>query len=186
MSDTGKSAFSRPFKIEDLRDKAADVDVTADAGECAALAAETGIPAIHALSARFHIAPARQGRVDVSGRIRARLTQVCVVTLDEFETELEEDIAVTFAPEAEAGRAAERHAARPEEDGDASSEEPPDAIVDGRIDLGAIAVEFFVLGLDPYPRKPGVEFEVETARTPESRDESPFAALGRLKPPHKG
>jgi hypothetical protein len=37
-------------------------------------------------------------------------------------------------------------------------EEEPDPIVDGKIDLGALAAEFMILGLDPYPRKPGVDF----------------------------
>ena len=31
-------------------------------------------------------------------------------------------------------------------------------MIDGKIDLGALAAEFFALGLDPYPRKPGAEF----------------------------
>ena len=35
-------------------------------------------------------------------------------------------------------------------------EDEPDPIIDGKIDLGALAAEFFALGLDPYPRKPGV------------------------------
>ena len=35
-------------------------------------------------------------------------------------------------------------------------EDAPDPIVDGKIDLGALAAEFMILGLDPYPRKPGV------------------------------
>ena len=37
-------------------------------------------------------------------------------------------------------------------------EDAPDPIVDGKIDLGALAAEFLALGLDPYPRKPGVAF----------------------------
>ena len=28
-----------------------------------------------------------------------------------------------------------------------------------QIDLGALAAEFLALGLDPYPRKPGVAFD---------------------------
>ena len=53
--DSGKAerpVFSRPFKVEDVRDKAIDLDVAAEPAECAALAAEIGVPAIHALSAR--------------------------------------------------------------------------------------------------------------------------------------
>ncbi len=36
--------------------------------------------------------------------------------------------------------------------------DPPEPIVNGFIDLGQLAAEFLVLGLDPYPRKPGAEF----------------------------
>jgi hypothetical protein len=53
----------------------------------------------------------------------------------------------------------------------------PDPIVDGKIDLGALAAEFFALGLDPYPRKPGVEFEPPVEE--EEDKESPFSALRR-------
>ncbi len=53
----------------------------------------------------------------------------------------------------------------------------PESIVDGRLDLGTVVQEFLALGVDPYPRKPGVSFEpvVEEA-TP-----SPFAALAKLR-----
>jgi pimeloyl-ACP methyl ester carboxylesterase len=39
-----------------------------------------------------------------------------------------------------------------------SGEDEPDPIIDGAVDLGGLAVEFMILALDPYPRKPGVEF----------------------------
>jgi uncharacterized metal-binding protein YceD (DUF177 family) len=182
QGQTGPAPFSRLVKVEELRDKALDLEITATAAECAALAAETGVPAILDFRATFHIEPARRGRYDVKGVIRAKLTQICVVTLDPFDSELSEDIEATFAPQEDAERATARFAARPEEaapDGD--TEEPPDPIVNGRIDLGILATEFFVLGLDPYPRKPGVEFEPELGRVEAPSDESPFAALARLK-----
>jgi uncharacterized metal-binding protein YceD (DUF177 family) len=109
---------------------------------------------------------------------------MCVVTLEPFESEVSEDIEAMFASPAEAEKAAKRYAARPEDqDPPPDLEEPPDPIVDGRIDLGALAVEFFVLGLDPYPRKPGVEFADEIAPAEDTKDESPFAALAKLKAP---
>jgi hypothetical protein len=62
--------------------------------------------------------------------------------------------------------------------GDAG-DEPPDEITDGQIDLGALAAEFLMLGLDPYPRKPGADFSFEG----DGQDrESPFGALRALKP----
>ncbi len=46
-------------------------------------------------------------------------------------------------------------------------EDPPDPIIDGKIDLGALAAEFFALGLDPYPRKPGVAVDRRRRRRPQ-------------------
>jgi hypothetical protein len=56
--------------------------------------------------------------------------------------------------------------------------EPADSLSDGTVDLGAVATEFFLLGIDPYPRKPGASFEFASAGDPESH---PFAALSALK-----
>ncbi|MGZ3360151.1 MAG: YceD family protein, partial [Xanthobacteraceae bacterium] len=57
-------------------------------------------------------------------------------------------------------------------------EDAPEPLVGGMIDLGAIATEFLILGLDPYPRKPDAVFEA-----PPGGDEAahPFAALAELK-----
>ena len=61
----------------------------------------------------------------------------------------------------------------------APAQEPPDVIVDGKIDLGALTAEALALALDPYPKKPGVAFV--DVMEPEDLSESPFAALARLK-----
>jgi hypothetical protein len=53
----------------------------------------------------------------------------------------------------------------------------------GAVDLGVIAVEFLLLGLDPYPRKPGATFDLPAVGDAE---EHPFAALAALKDPKKG
>ena len=54
-------------------------------------------------------------------------------------------------------------------------EDEPDRLMDGKIDLGALAAEFFALGLDPYPRKPGALLDEERASSEPVF--SPFAAL---------
>jgi uncharacterized metal-binding protein YceD (DUF177 family) len=180
MTDTsiGPPPFSRPFVVDEWRTDEVTVAITADARERAALAAAFGIPAIAALTVEFTLERAGRDRIDVHGRIDATVTRICVVSLDPFEMDVSEPVDVTFAPEAEL-RAAEAHVAA---DQDVSSpgpgEEPPDPIVEGRIDLGALAAEFLALGLDPYPRKPGVDF---AAPADASAPASPFAVLGRLK-----
>ena len=57
-------------------------------------------------------------------------------------------------------------------------EEPPEPLADGKVDLGALASEFLLLGIDPYPRKPGAEFAPPQAA---EAGEHPFAGLEALK-----
>ncbi len=158
--------LSRPVSVDRLPPEGLEEAVVATPEECAALAEDFKLPAIHALAGRFKLDGSPR-RVRVTGRIEATITQICVVTLDPFDSVLTEDVAVDFAQPDE-------HAAAPGPDDD-----PPDEIVNGRIDLGALTAEFLVLGLDPHPRKPGVTFEPDQA---EPGPESPFAALKRLRP----
>jgi hypothetical protein len=59
----------------------------------------------------------------------------------------------------------------------AGPQDPPDPIMNGQIDLGALAGEFLALNLDLYPRKPGVTFEDMSIGGEASRTDSPFAGL---------
>ena len=54
----------------------------------------------------------------------------------------------------------------------------PEPLLDGGVDLGAIATEFVLLGIDPYPRKEGAAFASPEV---DSEDSGPFAALAALK-----
>jgi hypothetical protein len=107
-----------------------------------------------------------------TGQVVATGEQTCVVTLEPMENEVRESIDVIFAP----GDAAEPAAGASE---DAFGAEPPELLADGAADVGAIAAEFLLLGIDPYPRKPGAAF------TPPAEQNgavvSPFAALAKLK-----
>ena len=101
------------------------------------------------------------------------MTQTCVVSLDPFPATVEEDIDVRFAPRDDE-RAARRRGPEEPETVSMTEDDEPDPIIDGRIDLGALAREFLALGLDPYPRKPGVAFEPPAEPEPEA---TPFAVL---------
>jgi uncharacterized metal-binding protein YceD (DUF177 family) len=140
--------------------------VEATEEERAALAGDFDLPVIHALSGRFRLTGS-PALVRVTGRVEASITQTCVVTLEPFDSRIEEDVEVDFAVPGAASRPSD-----PEGGADA-----PDEIVDGRIDLGALTAEFLALGLDPYPRKPGVAFEHQRDDMPDS----PFSALQKLK-----
>ena len=70
--------------------------------------------------------------------------------------------------------------ARPKSEEEApSSIEGPDPLVGDSIDIGALATEYLILGVDPHPRKPGIAFDAPKAE--DAAEGSPFAALAALK-----
>jgi hypothetical protein len=98
--------------------------------------------------------------------------QTCVVTLEPVENAIEEGVDLVFVPPSALGPVAN------EVNLGTEALDPPEALVDGVVDLGAVATEFLMLGIDPYPRKPGAVFE-----PPQSADagSQPFAALAALR-----
>ena len=108
----------------------------------------------------------------VAGRVAATVGQTCVVTLEPVTNDVAERVDLLFAPQASNGDAGGT-ATKP-----AATEYEMEPLIGGVVDLGALATEFLILGLDPYPRKPGAVFQPlqETGA-----DETPFSALGALK-----
>ena len=172
--------LSRRFDAASARDAAVTVAVEATPEERDALAMDCDLPGIDALSAAFVVRPEGVGGLHVTGTVSARVRQICVVSLDEFASDVVEPVDVRFAPEAEVDGMAAARAARPGSD-DEDLEDLPDPIVKGRIDLGALAAEILVLGLDPHPRKPGAAFADPAVEPAVEPDALPFAALKALK-----
>lgn len=184
-----RRAFSRALDIKRVPEGGLDMKVTATEPERVGLAAELGLPAIAALQGTFEIGRIAGGRFRVEGRVEATVTQTCVVTLDPFESTVEQPVDLTFAPartprDAEGGA---RHArAAPHRGavgtvGDVDADDPPDPMYDETIDLGVVASEFLALALDPYPKKPGVQFDEVTVGDDDAPKPSAFAALERLR-----
>jgi uncharacterized metal-binding protein YceD (DUF177 family) len=142
----------------------------------AALARHVGALEVPELKATLELVAARKGDVEVTGRLTGRVIQPCVVTLEPVEADIDEEVAARFSADA---RPVETEPGA-EIELSAEAEDPPEPIVDGRIDLGAILTEFFSLGVDPYPRKPGAAWAPPAA---EEDNDSPFAALAKMKSP---
>jgi len=158
--------FSRPTRVQPLPRDGLKIEIEANAAERAALARLNRLPGIERLRASFQITKWRRG-VQVEGELSARVTQTCVVSLEPFDADIDEPIDAKFLP-------AEAMSANPESIAD---EDAPDELIDGKIDLGALASEFLALALDPYPRKPGVAFEPPAQG---NERESPFSRLRAL------
>jgi hypothetical protein len=157
--------FFRPVRAESVPEGGLEHGIEASEAERQALAKLNGLPAIARLTAKFALYRAGRGIIRVRGDVHAEVTQTCVVSLEPFDVVLTEPVDVRFAPLA--GESSNRRGPpiAPAEAGAFAigEEDEPDPIVDGRIDLGALAAEFMILGLDPYPRKPGVDFDLPPA-----------------------
>ena len=199
--------FASVFSVDNLRERPTRIVLKADAAQATALADLNGIIAVNALTATFDIARSGRTGVKVSGEIVARVTQTCGVTLEPFEADVRETFELKYAPavkphigarprkgnymkEAQdysdrqdiSARVVEHHM---------NEEDPPEDMIDGKIDLGALVAEFFALGLDPYPRKPDADLASVAAGIPNLELDapvgivekvSPFSALVNLKP----
>jgi uncharacterized metal-binding protein YceD (DUF177 family) len=161
-----------PVALEDVPDAGESFVLAADADTRAAVARIAALRDLPRLEANFEVRRHGTGGLHVTGRVSATVGQTCVVTLEPLVNEVEEDIDLIFVPRAAAemaGEAAEVVAKRGDD---------AEPLIDGQIDLGALAAEFLVLGINPYPRKPGAVFQAPRDAIP---DEGPFAVLGALK-----
>ncbi|KUL94475.1 hypothetical protein DK26_16035 [Bosea sp. WAO] len=181
MSSASKDALPlrHPVRVETITLRPMAFEIAAAQPDFAAIARHLGVASLEALTASYSLS--RNGdRVKLEGKITAALHQTCIVTLEAFPVSLRAPVKLDFVPEAELAALSAGDTGEGEIDIEVllNEEDPPEPIVDGVIDLGAITLEFLALALDPYPRKPGVNFEQGEA---EAAPESPFAALARLK-----
>jgi hypothetical protein len=168
-----KLTWSVPVAIADIPEGGRRFDLVADEATRAAVAHTAGLRSLPRLQAAFDVARHGSDGLRVEGEVSATAGQNCVVTLDPIDNEIKEEVNLVFAPP--------RAPAAGEDDGDdAEIIDPgePEPLTGNMIDLGALATEFLIVGIDPYPRKPGATFE-----PPASEDDSahPFAALAALK-----
>ena len=166
-----QNRWSVPVAVDNIPETGLHIEAEAPAEVRAQLVKLANLRDLPHLSAVFDLTR-RGGGVHVAGQVKARVGQTCVVTLEPLENDLDEPINVLFAPRLEV--AAKDDGA----DRTAGDEEPPEPMIEGKVDLGAVATEFLLLGIDPYPRKAGAEFVAVKTADDSAR---PFAALEALK-----
>lgn len=172
--------WHEPVRLEDVPDTGLHLEMAAGREVCTGLAALAGVVDIQRAQATFDVMRHGEG-LRARGRVCARVVQTCVVTLEPIENEVDEPVDVVFSPSRQVGADAFDfdEAARPRDVAEAATpmNEPPEPLTDGTADLGALAAEFLMLGIDPYPRKEGAAF---TPPADSGEPVSPFAALLRL------
>ena len=165
--------WTTPVRLHELGRGVLSVRLEPDAEERAAIAKNLGLESLPALTAALTLSPWMDG-VEITGRFEARVEQVCAVSLDNFEHPLNGEIAIRAVP---AGSPQAPEPTGGEVDYDPEAPDPPDVLAGEAIDLAAYVVEHLALEIDPFARKPGVEFDY----TPPDGPESPFAVLRKLK-----
>jgi uncharacterized metal-binding protein YceD (DUF177 family) len=181
MTIQDNSVFSFLVKVGHVSANPVTITISADQSDLKKLAAQWGVPEVRAFDAEIVIGRWKRDGVRLKGNVTATIVQECVVTLDPVEQRLDENLEAVFLPEN--SRLVKRIT-----DGngemflDPEGPDLPDTFTGDTIDVGAVAAEFAALAIDPYPRKPGLDF-VDRIESDETLDKkpSPFAVLQGFK-----
>jgi uncharacterized metal-binding protein YceD (DUF177 family) len=142
-----------------------------------------GFLGLPAFSARATVDRQPGGQVVVEGRLRGKIVQACILTLDPVTQDLDETFRIVFKQ----GLAEERDP----ESGEAvlsAQTDAPEPLTGNLLDVGEIVAEQLSLAADPYPRRAGAKLEDVLPRPRHggrpSRPEQkrhPFAGLAALR-----
>lgn len=181
MTSHDSSAFSFPVKVGHVSANPVTVTISADQADLEKLKAQWDVLDVVAFDAEIAIGRWKRDGVRLKGKVRATIEQACVVTLDPVQQQIDEEVETVFLPEN--SRLAKRMT-----DGsgemflDPEGPDLPDTFSGDTIDVGAVAAEFAALAIDPYPRKPDLDYadRIESDETTDKKP-SPFAVLQGLK-----
>jgi uncharacterized metal-binding protein YceD (DUF177 family) len=149
-----KSELERLVDIDRTGASGAALEIAPSDSERTALARRFGFLGLPALSARVTVDRRPGGQVVVEGRLRGKIVQACILTLDPVTQDLDETFRLVFKQ----GLAEERDP----ESGEAlvsAQADAPEPLPGNMLDVGEIVAEQLSLAADPYPRKPGVRLE---------------------------
>jgi len=159
------------------------LEITPSDSERAALAKRFGFLGLPAFSARVTVDRRPGAQVVVEGRLRGRIVQACVLTLDPVIQDLDDTFRLVFKQ----GMADDLDP----ESGEAvlnSQADAPEPLTGNMLDVGEIVAEQLSLAAEPYPRRPGAKLEDVLPKPrhggrkgqPEQR-RHPFAGLAALR-----
>lgn len=180
-TDEAALEFSRIIEIADLRDQRTTIGLTATEEEAAALASRFDVIAMRNFKASVVLTPFATGnKVALKAKFEAEVEQKCVVTLVALVNRVEGYFFAEFVQDVFSDNHNDIEFAIDDDD-------PPEPIVDGRIEIGELFAQHLGLAIDPFPRAPGAVFEsvildnAPPAQLMRDGRPSPFAVLKRLK-----
>jgi Large ribosomal RNA subunit accumulation protein YceD len=177
-NDADRPPISRPLKVEEIRDGAGG-QIDATQSEMADIAGMLDLVGLAGFAFTYRLHRGGAGRLRLTGRLKAAVTQTCVVSLDPVETSIDVPVEVEFWPVSmieELEQAAD-------EPGGSGLRDWPEPIAGGKIDLGPAIYETLATALDLYPKWEGVSFDWSQGASDGGGPggTGPFAALAELK-----
>jgi len=180
--------FSRFVNCGKLASGGKSYTIEANAQERAALEKRLNIDSLEFLTADLAVAPGKGGDIILSGQLKARITQTCVISLKPVISDINISIERVFSESAKHYWGQE---SEPDEEGNLAGSgptadlvDPPEPMENGGIDLGEVASEELAIEIDPFPRLPGVELGDSVGISGKLQPEearNPFAVLEKLK-----
>jgi len=178
-----KSEIERIVDLDRMGAGGAALEIVASESERLALAKRFGFLGLPAFSARVTVDRRPGGQVVVEGRLRGKIVQACILTLDPVTQELDEAFRIVFKQDLAEDRDPESGEALVSAQIDA-----PEPLPGNLLDIGEIVAEQLSLAADPYPRKPRVKLDDVLPKPRHSgrlgRNEQrrhPFAGLAALR-----
>ncbi|MDZ7823719.1 MAG: DUF177 domain-containing protein [Ahrensia sp.] len=177
--------LSHSVNVLRLPPKGLTVKITPAVGQLTAISDQLRIRSVEHFEALLLVKKWHKDGVRVTGSVTARLVQNCVITLTPVSEEISVEINAVYLPStsklvkpAIAGQADELII-------DPDGEDTPEIFDLPELDIGAIAVEFVALELNPYPKADNAEAKAADLQSDikfeENIRENPFASLAALK-----
>ena len=178
-----KPEIERIVDLDRMGAGGAALEIVASEAERAALAKRFGFLALPGFSARVTVDRRPGDQVVVEGRLRGRIVQACVLTLDPVTQDLDDTFRIVFKKDLTDNRDPESG-----ETVLSAQVEAPEPLSGNLLDVGEIVAEQLSLAADPYPRRPGAKLEDvlprprrDPRRSASEKRRHPFAALAALK-----
>lgn len=179
---TGKSPeFSRLICIPDIGLGEANIEISANAKECEALANRYSLKNIHYLTATLNFSKSNRNKILLlNAHYVTEITQMCVVTLEPLTNIINGEFSSHLAKKAQ-------HSKNKNFIFDVDDLDQTEIMDDGYFDAGELVSEFLSLEINPFPRSNAAEFEMETFFNSKYhfQKNNPFEKLKKLQTKEK-
>ncbi len=178
-----KSEIERVIDLDRLGRSGSALEIVASESECAALAKRFGFLSLQGFAARVTVDLQPGDQVVVEGRLRGKIVQACVLSLEPVTQELDDTFRIVFQKDLAEERDPESGEAVLNAQADA-----PEPLAGNMLDVGEIVAEQLSLAAEPYPRRPGVKLadvlpksKGGARRGAPGQQRHPFAGLAALR-----